>query len=222
MNLPLLKKAAIIDIMLFDLHVHSDLSPCSGMAIGDILDQAKFRGLDGICITDHDAMDIRHQLSEGVQDNGVCVLFGMEYSTVQGDFLLFGPFESLTTDLPADVLLRTVQESGGVAVAAHPFRKLRPTDERIIQNGLCHVVESFNGRNSSEENLAVDDWLRRYHLSQCGGSDAHTTEEIGAFATRLLRPINSRADLIQALKHNLCRPEPLAMEIETMHAGSPA
>lgn len=206
--------------MLIDMHIHTNLSPCSGMTIDDILDQAKIRGLDGVCITDHDTMNIRRQLSEGVQSNGICVLFGMEYSTALGDFLLFGPFETLPTDLPAEVLLRTVQETGGVAVAAHPFRIQRPTDEMVFQKKLCHAVESLNGRNSFAENTAVNDWLHRYDLIQCGGSDAHTPEEVGTFGTRFHSPILSRADLVHALKYNKCRPEIMTIAPPAMVTGT--
>jgi predicted metal-dependent phosphoesterase TrpH len=194
-------------IMLFDLHIHTALSPCSSLNISDIVDHAIECGLDGICITDHQTMDIRHLLAEGVQINGLCVLFGMEYSTPQGDFLLFGPFEDLAPDLEADSMLSTVRDLGGVAVAAHPFRKARPTDERLIRNGLCHGVECFNGRNTSGENDAVERWTRRYRLTRCGGSDAHTLDEMGIFATRFYAPVYSRTDLIRALSRGLCRPE---------------
>lgn len=193
--------------MLFDLHVHTALSPCSNMNIADIVDRARERGLDGVCITDHQTMDIRHLFAEGIQENGLCVLFGMEYSTPQGDFLLFGPFENMAPNLDADLLLSTVRDHGGAAVAAHPFRKARPTDERLVRNGLCRGVECVNGRNTSHENAAVDHWVQRYCLARCGGSDAHTLDELGTFATRFHVPIRSRADLIQALDQGLCRPE---------------
>jgi len=193
--------------MLIDIHVHTRLSPCSRMRIGDLLEHARGRGLDGICITDHNLMDVRYVLTEGLQANGLRVIFGMEYSTPQGDFLIFGPFEEMAPNLPADRLLRTVQESGGIAVAAHPFRKARPADEQLIQNGLCGAIETRNGRNTPQENEAVAQWLQRYALTACGGSDAHTIDELGACATRFLVPIQTRADLIQALKQGQCRPE---------------
>lgn len=193
--------------MIFDLHMHTSLSPCGRMEIGDALVRAKDRGLDGICITDHNVMNIRHVLSEGMQANGLCVIFGMEYSTSQGDFLVFGPFEEMPSHLSAEQLLRTVQNSGGVAVAAHPFRKARPVDERLIREGLCGAMESSNGRNTPLENSSVAQWRQRYDLTECGGSDAHTLEEIGACATRFFVPIKTRIDLIQALKHRMCRPE---------------
>jgi predicted metal-dependent phosphoesterase TrpH len=192
--------------MLFDLHVHTSFSPCGHMNIEDVIVRARERGLDGVCITDHHTMGIRHVIAEGVQKNGLCVLFGMEYSTPQGDFLLFGPFEEMASGLSADRVLATVGDNGGAAVAAHPFRKARPVDERLVRNGLCHAVEVVNGRNTPFENSAVENW-RRYGLPQCGGSDAHTLDELGTFATRLQTPIRTRGDLIQALRQGLCRPE---------------
>jgi predicted metal-dependent phosphoesterase TrpH len=193
--------------MIFDMHVHTSLSPCSGMTVDEAVMCAKERGLDGICITDHDTMDIRHTLSEGIQENGICVIFGMEYSTSQGDFLVFGPFEKLEPNLPAHQLLRTVERNGGVAVAAHPFRRKRPVNEKIIQEGLCDAIESFNGRNTLIENLAAERWRRCYDLIECGGSDAHTMDEVGAFATRFFVAIRTRSDLIMALKKRQCRPQ---------------
>jgi predicted metal-dependent phosphoesterase TrpH len=204
--------------MLFDLHVHTRFSPCSNAGIGDIIVRARQRGLDGVCITDHQTMDIGRAMTEGVQANGLCVLFGMEYSTPQGDFLLFGPFEDLDLDLDGNLLLSTVRSRGGAAVAAHPFRKARPVDERLIRNGLCHGIECVNGRNTSRENADAEQWTRRFRLTRCGGSDAHTLDELGTFATRFLVPVRSRADLIQALVQGLCRTEiPAGTSTSTHH-----
>jgi predicted metal-dependent phosphoesterase TrpH len=192
-------------IMLIDLHVHTALSPCSDMHIEEIIVRARECGLDGVCITDHHTMDIRHMLAEGLQGNGLFVLFGMEYSTPQGDFLLFGPFEDLAPGIDGDLLLSTVHARGGAAVAAHPFRKARAVDERLIRDGLCNGVECVNGRNTLDENSAVEKWVHRYRLTQCGGSDAHTLAELGTFATKFMTPVRSRGDLIQALNQGLCQ-----------------
>ncbi|MGD8834448.1 MAG: PHP domain-containing protein [Desulfobacteraceae bacterium] len=193
--------------MLFDLHIHTTLSSCSQLDVADAITQASARGLDGICITDHNTMEVRHLLSEGIQDNGLCVIFGMEYCTAQGDFLLFGPFETLEPNLPADLLLNFVDQSGGVAVAAHPFRKGRSLDPRIIDQGRCCAIESLNGRNTPSENLAVEQWRQHFDLTECGGSDAHCVEEVATFATRFFAPVRTRFDLVDLLKNRLCRPE---------------
>jgi predicted metal-dependent phosphoesterase TrpH len=193
--------------MRFDLHVHTTLSPCSTLDVGEVLEHARARGLDGVCITDHDTMEIRHSLREGVQPDGLCVIIGMEYSTTQGDFLLFGPFETLPPHLEAAELLHAVNRRGGAAVAAHPFRAARQTDEEIVRKGLCRTIEGINGRNRDFENRLVEDWRARYCLNECGGSDAHTLEELGRVVTTFRGPLRSRDELVQALNGGGYRPE---------------
>lgn len=187
--------------MNIDMHVHTSISACSQLPLDNLLRTAPDRGLYGVCITDHDTMAVRNHLREGLQQNGLCVIFGMEYATSDGDFLLFGPFEELESGLAAPALLRHVQAAGGVAVAAHPGRQNRSAGEHLIRQGLCTIIESINGRNRPHENDAVASWNARYGVRQVGGSDAHTIEELGRVSTRFSTPIRSRAELINALKH---------------------
>jgi len=193
--------------MNFDLHVHTNISSCSKLEIGDILRYARAFGLDGVCITDHQTMEIRHHLREGIQEDGLCVIFGMEYSTQDGDFLIFGPFEDIPPTLSAEDMLALVDKCGGLAIAAHPFRSNRPVGEHIIRQGRCRAIESINGRNTRLENLRAQRWYQKYELTQTGGSDAHTLEELGGVCTRFDIPVRFRSDLIFALKKGLCRPE---------------
>jgi len=186
--------------MIFDMHIHTTLSPCSQLQLPQILDQAKVRGLDGVCITDHDTMAVRHTISEGIQDNGLCVIFGMEYTTSEGDFLLFGPFEELPLNLTAKALLSHVASVDGVAIGAHPFRAQRQISEEILKEQLCNIIEGVNGRNTLHENQRVLEWHKRYKLRQVGGSDAHSLDEIGLVPTSFTVPIRSRNDMIKALK----------------------
>ena len=192
--------------MLFDTHVHTNISPCSDLYIADVLKQARARGLDGVCITDHQTMEIRRHLREGLQDNGLCVIFGIEYATDHGDFLLFGPFENIPLDLSAIELLNQVGQAGG-AIAAHPFRSDRPVSEYLVREGYCRIVESVNGRNTHVENLQVEKWRKELSLTCCGGSDAHSLDELGTVGTRFSTPVRSRNDLIFAFKNGLCHPE---------------
>ena len=186
--------------MLFDLHIHTTLSPCSQLRLEEILVRASEKGLDGVCITDHHTMAVRHAVSEGIQANGLCVIAGMEYSTREGDFLLFGPFEDLSPGLSSQSLLRHVESSGGVAIAAHPFRPSRQVNEELIKERLCTIVEGVNGRNTTDENERVLRWQRQYQVSLVGGSDAHSLDELGRVPTAFTTQIHSRTDLIKALK----------------------
>ena len=67
--------------MLFDTHVHTSISPCSNIRVDEIAERAKQLGLEGICITDHHSMAAGKHLTEGIQPNGLVVIFGMEYET---------------------------------------------------------------------------------------------------------------------------------------------
>ncbi len=191
----------------FDLHVHTRISSCSVLRPGEILGYARALGLDGVCITDHGSMAISGQITEGVQDDGLCVVFGLEYETPDGDFLLFGPFENLKPGYPARDLLRLVEDRGGVAVAAHPFRQGRPLQEYVVQEGLCRIVERLNGRNTSAENRGAHAWQQQYDVHFCGGSDAHNLQELGRIVTVFEDTIQSRADLITALKSGRFYPQ---------------
>jgi predicted metal-dependent phosphoesterase TrpH len=191
--------------MHFDIHVHTTISACSKLYIHEILENARAIALDGVCITDHDTMEIKNYLQEGMQPNGLCVVFGMEYATETGDYLIFGPFENISPCLSDLRLLETVHQAGGVAVAAHPFRSGRSCREPIFRGKNCGALEVINGRNTELENLRAKRIAQKYHLTECGGSDAHTIEELGRVITCFNYRIRSREDLIFALKNNLCR-----------------
>ncbi len=190
--------------MLFDIHVHSDLSPCSRLSLADILKLARGRGLDGVCVTDHDTMDAVDRVREGAQPDGLCVIVGMEYATPQGDFLLFGPFEELAPGLDAQELLPLVELARGAAVAAHPFRPGRPVQEHLLTFGLCPLIEEVNGRNPASANDLASALVRRRKLVGLGGSDAHTPAELGRAATRIHAPVRCREEFIAALRLGQC------------------
>lgn len=194
------------NVMLFDLHVHTTISVCSQLQVSQILARASERGLDGVCLTDHDSMAIGLELEEGLQSNGLCVIVGMEYATSQGDFLLFGPFEDLRPGLLATDLLILVQQRRGVAIAAHPFRENRPADPSVLCSGLCHGIEVANGRNTPGENALSQGWATNKGLPQTGGSDAHTLAELGRCGTRFRQPVRNRAEFIQALLQGCFEP----------------
>ena len=194
------------NFMLIDLHIHTTLSDCSTLRLEQIFQGASQRGLDGVCLTDHHSMAAARQIREGVQADGLLVIIGMEYSTPQGDFLLFGPFEALPHGLPASDLLSLVHHFKGVAIAAHPCRQTRPLDETLLRQGLCDLVEGDNGRNSAAENRQGAELASRYPLVLTAGSDAHREDEIGRFATCFSSPVRNRQELISALQKGHCSP----------------
>ena len=192
--------------MLIDLHVHSTHSACSSLTPMDIISKARSKGLDGVCITDHDTTEIAAHISEGFQPDGLLVLVGMEYATPQGDFLVFGHIESIPQELEARELLAMVKELGGAAVGAHPYRGWRPTDTSIFEESLCSLVEVENGRNNRVEDELAATLAHKLGLISVSGSDAHSVSELGACPTRFTIPIKNRDDLVRALNQGCCEP----------------
>jgi predicted metal-dependent phosphoesterase TrpH len=186
--------------MLIDMHIHTSFSPCSIISIPYLLRRAKEIGLDGICITDHNTAASKY-VFENISDNsGICVIVGIEYTTPNGDFLVFGPVDCIPNDMDAQHLMGWVHKHGGVVIAAHPFRKYRSVDPNCLQ--LSTIIESINGRNLPHEDDLCKNWLQEHGngVKEIGGSDAHSLEEIGHVVTSFKNNIYNVDDLIQELQ----------------------
>jgi len=192
--------------MKFDMHVHTILSKCSQLSIPELLSTARDKGLDGVCITDHNSMAAAGEIHEGVQDDGLCVIIGMEYATPDGDFLIFGPFENIEPGLSGRELLDLVDKREGAAIVAHPFRQGRSVDEELIRAGLCDIIEGVNGRNQRQENELACQWREKYQLRLASGSDAHSLDELGKSPLMFTERITCRTEMIKALRHGKFQP----------------
>ena len=188
-------------IMKIDLHIHTNISSCGRLELDEILHRARLAGLDGIGITDHGTMAIGQTIDNGLHNSGLYVFVGMEYSTPEGDFLLFGPVDRVPDGLDAHSLLEWVDKGNGVAIAAHPFRKARPTGDELIQNGLCAIAEGLNGRNRDSENAKAMALQTQFGISLTGGSDGHLAHEIGKYYTCFSSPVHNLDQLVSELKY---------------------
>ncbi len=184
--------------MLIDMHIHTQFSPCSIINIPQLIAKAKAKGLDGICITDHDTMASKSVL-ENLKISDICVLVGIEYTTSKGDFLIFGPTDHIPLRMPLESILSWIKKEGGVVIPAHPFRKSRPADINVLS--LFNIIEVLNGRNLPSENNHCKEWIKTNgkNIKQIGGSDAHTFEEIGNVVTVFEKNIYCLDDLIREL-----------------------
>ena len=186
--------------MILDMHIHSRFSPCSIIRLGQLSSRIREVKIDGVCITDHDTT-AAGSLIKGLFDaSGLLVIVGLEYSTTQGDFLIFGSVEDIPRGMNAPLLLNWVKKEGGVVIPAHPFRKSRPADPTILH--YFDIIEVLNGRNRSHENNLCKEWIEKSGNSKrvIGGSDAHTLDEIGRIVTIFDKDIHSSEDLVRELR----------------------
>ena len=195
--------------MIIDLHTHTRFgSNCSYLDPGELARRAKETGLDGICITEHDLCWEVEAIEALSREYGVLVLGGVEVSTELGQVLVYGIHRPLWKVSSIRGLRELIDESGGVMIAAHPFRRYMllnelPPVEQILTMDIFRMVDSVEVFNVGATRRELDfgcQVLRRLNLKGVGGSDAHASHTIGRCVTIFERDIASERDLLEELK----------------------
>lgn len=201
--------------MLIDLHIHTRLgSTCSGLHTKDLVRRAKEMHLDAICITDHNTAKAVERVKNVGKENGLVVLGGMEVRSREGDILVFGLHEPPACMIAAKDLLELVKRDGGASIVSHPFRCSAPSlGRKIFEIQGFDAIEVLNGNSSAEENRAAQDAAQKLQLPGTGGSDSHSKERVGKYATEFEDDsIKSEKELIAALKSGRYKPRRLLEE----------
>ena len=208
--------------MLIDLHTHTyPKSDDSFLSVDELIEGAKAAGLDGICLTEHDAFWPDDQVRELSQRHEFLVLPGCEINTDAGHVLAFGLRRYEFGMHKPEFLRACADREGGVLFAAHPYRRRfledpgRDPDARagMLERGiadpffdLCEGVESLNGRGSVEQNRFSVNLGEALSLPFVAGSDAHRAAQIGAAATEFYDRVECLEDLLRLLRAGRCRP----------------
>ena len=211
--------------MLIDLHTHSyPQSDDSFVSAEDLIDRAKGLGLDGICLTEHDYFWLYEDIEGLSRRHDFLVLPGSEINTDSGHILVYGLHKYVFGMHKPSFLREIVNRSGGVMIAAHPYRRrFQPDSGKSLEGradmlekalsdevfAMCDAIEGHNGRGSPDENCFSRDLGVASKLQLTGGSDAHKIDQLGTVATRFERPVKNLDDLIAELKSGRFKPEAL-------------
>lgn len=200
--------------MLIDLHNHTrPLSHDSLITADELVVTAKERGLDAVCLTEHDFFWDLEEVRALSKRHDFTVIPGVELNTEDGHFVVFGLKKWVygmhrTTDLAA-----MVQEAGGAIVAAHPYRRQLPfelkdegdwseqLDRAAANPAYAHVaaMETFNGRGSERENAFAAEICKRLDIRRVAASDSHELADIGTCGTEFSRTSSTPEELIAEL-----------------------
>ena len=198
--------------MRIDLHTHtSPRSPCSSVDPLDLAREAARLELDGICLTEHQVLWRPDEVAELEQAAQVRIFRGNEFTTNQGDVLVFGFDEDVKELLTIEELRSAVTEAGGFMIAAHPFRgfktfgigQLQLTVEQACARKVFDFVDAIeigNGKLSDQENDMAARVAARLGLPGTAGSDAHRLDEVARWLTDFERTIESEQELIEELR----------------------
>ncbi len=202
--------------MVIDLHCHTyPKSDDSFMAPDELVEAAKSAGLNGICITEHDAFWTAEEIEALSRRHDFLVLPGSEINTDSGHVLVFGLSRYVFGLHKLSFLEAAAREAGAVLIAAHPYRRryldeaAQEPDARAVMLAragadplfkLCDAIEGINGRSTPEQNRFSQDLGQLLGAGATGGSDAHRVKHVGAAATYFPGAIENLDDLKRELK----------------------
>jgi histidinol phosphatase-like PHP family hydrolase len=198
--------------MRIDLHTHtSPRSPCSEIEPLELIREASRLKLDGICLTEHQVLWRPEEVEELAREAQIGIFRGNEFTTDQGDVLVFGYEQDVKDLLKIEELRDRVGAAGGFMIAAHPFRgfktfgigQLKMTVEQACKRKVFDFVDAIeirNGSVSAEENEMAAQVAARLGLPGTGGSDAHQLDELGKWTTDFEREIENEQQLIEELR----------------------
>lgn len=188
--------------MFIDPHVHV-FSPDATLSLKQLLREAELKEIDVVIVTDHDMFSRVGNPNR----NSVRIFAGMEISSNEGHVLAYGITEAIPP-LTIEEVLDRVHGQGGIAVAAHPYRHfekegLEPSPYSM-KDKLFELdfdgIESINGFNNTKENRRSKKAAELLQVAKMGGSDAHSSGEVGKAYTVTRSDINSIEDFITAVR----------------------
>jgi len=197
--------------MRIDLHIHTaPLSACSYIDPRELIQETRRLKLDGICLTEHQVVWDRAEVDRLAGEAGIRIFRGNEFTTNQGDILVFGFYEDIKELLMIQDLRDKVTAAGGYMIAAHPFRgfktfgigQLQMTVDQACKRKVLefvHAVEVGNGKLSPEENEMARKVAEKLGLPGTGGSDAHRVDEIATWVTVFEKNIEDENEFLQEL-----------------------
>lgn len=204
--------------MLIDMHNHTNVSsPCSLLTPEQLIENARERGLDAICVTEHMYIEGANVVQEIGRQMGFAVFRGVEARTELGDMLVYGYYQDIPEGIPLDELVWYVHEVGGVVFAAHPYyaagganlyaaMQARGLDldtdwDKIEALRELDGVELVNGQVPAGTNAKANLLAARLgRLPGIAGSDAHAVDMIARAATYFEHNIETEDELVTSLK----------------------
>jgi predicted metal-dependent phosphoesterase TrpH len=165
-----------------DMHMHTEYSRDSRVALAQFAELAREAELGAVCITDHDTIEGALRLRE--MNTGLQVIVGEEITTADGELVGLYLEKPVAPGLSAEHTIQLIHEQGGLAYVPHPFSRNRRRHlrrsvlERVAPS--LDIVEVFNAREvASSSNVLALEFARQHSLPGGVGSDSHRPIEIG-------------------------------------------
>lgn len=208
--------------MIVDLHAHTaPRSNCSRTTLEELVETARGRGLDALCITEHDVRWPDEELADASRVLDFVLIPGVELTTDVGHVLVFGPLEKpLWLGYRLEELVAECERSDTALVLPHPLRRL--AGERAIKGGrtppkpetvaelpqwsAVHAIEVASTQTTALEHSLTAAALEVVPRPAVGASDAHGAGLAGTYATELDRTVRTAEELAAEIRAGHVKP----------------
>ncbi len=184
--------------MKIDLHNHSIYSPDSDVELRDAVAAAKRRGMDGMAFTDHNTVK-GSIAAQSFSTEDFVILTGCELSTAEGHLLCIGIIDDIPSGSGMAEAIEKVESLGGIAVPSHPFRLGTGAGMDTLIRLNVKAIETVNGRNHHARNKSALSFASSRGTGGTGGSDSHSSDEIGRAYTVIDGENLGADDIIQEI-----------------------
>ncbi len=202
-----------------DLHVHSNYSQDSLITPKELVYYAKKRGLTSVAVTDHNQIEGSLKIAK---ETDFLIIPGMEVSSADGHIVALNLQELIPRGLSAKETVDKIHETGGIAIAVHPYAWLKGSLNSHVEEAQFDAIETLNasafpyGRNKQKA-AAVAQKLK---LPQVAGTDAHYGPTIGYGYTSIDCEPNVEA-IAKAIVNGQCQPHgqqvPLTLTLQRQY-----
>jgi len=176
-----------------DLHVHTMYSgvgrlgqlrfPESIDTPEEVVDAARSKGLNVLCITDHNSVNGALAAKEYAKRfDDIEVVVGEEISTADGEIVGLWLTERVPPKLPIKETIERIREQGGITVAPHPFSFHVPAlGEKIFDLDIDGIEVLNGGHVDKYSNRMATEVSKKYpgKWAEIASSDSHSTLTMG-------------------------------------------
>ncbi len=174
-----------------DTHVHTKYSGFTRYKLAQfpesisepemVVKTAIRKGLDVLCITDHNTITGALKVKKYANDlKDIEIVIGEEVSTTEGEMIGLFLQERIELGLSAEETARRIHDQGGIVIAPHPFSPHCHCLGHKIQYLDLDGIEVFNAiHRDPYSNALASRKNAACGKARTGGSDAHSVEMVG-------------------------------------------
>ncbi len=171
-----------------------------------MIEMAQARGLDAVCITEHDSFTASEPVEEEAKKEGFRIFRGVEINTDKGHVLAFGVSDDSWREdgyySRIEFVRPRVMACGGILVPSHPFRVVgaASASDNLFSMDYIAAIEVLNGENTERENaMAMKAWAK-LRIPGTAGSDCHFANQVGRCATWFENNVSTLSELIEEIR----------------------